>query len=230
MENKKYILTNETIKVEDGSVLYRIRAVKDFGDVHKGDYGGWIESESNLSQKDDCWVYNEARVSGNSRVYGHAKVRNNAWVYDYAEVFDYAVISDSARICGHARIYNHAEVCDYAMVYDYAWIYDKADVSEYSRVYGYARVFSDVEVYGRADICGDAEIESFEDYAVYKNNWSTGRYFTWTRSNNKWAVGCFYGSGEELIKRAYEMSEISGKCYEIIVKAQEAISNIKNNY
>ena len=164
MENKKYILTNETIKVEDGSVLYRIRAVKDFGDVHKGDYGGWIKSESNLSQKDDCWVYNEARVSGNSRVYG------------------------------------------------------------------YARVFSDVEVYGRADICGDAEIESFEDYAVYKNNWSTGRYFTWTRSNNKWAVGCFYGSGEELIKRAYEMSEISGKCYEIIVKAQEAISNIKNNY
>lgn len=226
MENKKYILTNETIKVEDGSILYRIRAVKDFGDVHNGDYGGWIESESNLSQEDDCWVYDEARVTGDSRVYGHAKVRNFAWVYDYAEVFDYAVISDNARIWGHARIYNNAEVSDYAMVYNYAWVYDKASVSEYSSVYGYARVFGDAEIYGRADICGDAEIESFEDYAVHKNNWSTGRYFTWTRSNNKWKVGCFYGSGEELIKKAYEDSETKGECYETIVKAQEAILNI----
>ena len=38
-----------------------------------------------------------------------------------------------------------------------------------------------------------------------------------------WSVGCFYGTGAELIAKAYKDSEKSGKCYEAIVKAQEAI-------
>jgi len=38
-----------------------------------------------------------------------------------------------------------------------------------------------------------------------------------------WSVGCFYGTGSELIAKAYKDSEKSGKCYEAIVKAQEAI-------
>ena len=38
-----------------------------------------------------------------------------------------------------------------------------------------------------------------------------------------WKVGCFYGNGEELIKKAYADSEISGKCYEAIVRAVETI-------
>ena len=47
---KKYELTNETKKV--GSVtLHRIRALKDFGNVVKGELGGWLESEANLDHK-----------------------------------------------------------------------------------------------------------------------------------------------------------------------------------
>ena len=42
-----------------------------------------------------------------------------------------------------------------------------------------------------------------------------------------WRVGCFYGTGEELIAKAYKDSEKSGKSYEIIVKAQEALLNVK---
>ena len=42
-------------------------------------------------------------------------------------------------------------------------------------------------------------------------------WFTYTRSNKMWKVGCFYGSGDELIKKAYADSELSGKCYEAIV-------------
>ena len=38
-----------------------------------------------------------------------------------------------------------------------------------------------------------------------------------------WSVGCFFGTGAELIAKAYKDSEKSGKCYEAIVKAQEAI-------
>lgn len=67
---KKYKLTEETFAV-DGHVLHRIKALRDFGNVKKGDIGGWIEGQENLSHDDDFWVY------GNARVYGEAEVEKN---------------------------------------------------------------------------------------------------------------------------------------------------------
>ena len=32
-----------------------------------------------------------------------------------------------------------------------------------------------------------------------------------------WKVGCFYGTGEELITKAYKDSELSGREYERVV-------------
>ena len=69
-------------------------------------------------------------------------------------------------------------------------------------------------------------MKSINDYAVFKNFWSSGRYFTWTKSNNMWKVGCFYGTGEELVKKAYEDSDESGKNYEIIVNSVKQINSI----
>lgn len=45
---KKYKLTDEILEV-GGHVLHRIKALRDFGNVKKGDIGGWIECEDNLS-------------------------------------------------------------------------------------------------------------------------------------------------------------------------------------
>ena len=42
MENKKYKLTDETTNLL-GRTLYRIEALKDFGDVKEGDKGGYVE-------------------------------------------------------------------------------------------------------------------------------------------------------------------------------------------
>ena len=78
-------------------------------------------------------------------------------------------------------------------------------------------------VCGNANVCGDAKVTNNRDYIVFKNWWSSGRYFTWTRSNNKWSVGCFYGTGEELIAKAYKDSELSGREYERIVRYVEDI-------
>lgn len=50
---KKYKLTDECITIGKHK-LYRIEALKDFGDVHKGEKGGFIGSEVNLSQYGDC--------------------------------------------------------------------------------------------------------------------------------------------------------------------------------
>ena len=94
---------------------------------------------------------------------------------------------------------------------------DDAWVSDDAWVYG------DALVNGNAEVSGNAEVKGIRDYAVFKNGWSSGRWFTYTRSNRMWRVGCFRGTGEELIAKAHKDSELSGKCYEAIVRAQEAI-------
>ncbi|WP_164683489.1 hypothetical protein [Streptococcus hyointestinalis] len=154
---KKYELLKDDTKIMSGRTLYRIKALRDFGNVEKGDLGGYIESENNLSH------------------YG------NAWVYDNARVFD------NARVCDNA------------------------------------------EVFGDAEVYGDARVKSDDDYIVFKNNWSSGRYFTYTKSNKMWKVGCFYGTGQELIEKAYADSELSGKCYEAYVKLVEQLEEIQED-
>ena len=174
---KKYELTNETKTLAGGTVLHRIRALRDIPrhGVKAGDLGGLIEKENNLSQDGDAWIFDDACVYGDAEVYG------KAWVF-----------------------------CD-------------AEVSGNAKVYGKAAVYGDAEVFGNANVSGDAEVSGDADYMVIKNIWSSGRWFTYTSSNKKWAVGCFYGTGEELIKKAYADSELSGRCYEAIVRAVETI-------
>ena len=222
MENKKYKLTGESIEVK-GKTLYRIEALKDFGEIKKGDKGGFIESENNLAHEGNAWVSDNARVYGDACVFDNAQVYGNAFVSGYAQVYGNAFVygnawaSDNARLCGYAwvsdnaRVYGDANVCDDSSVFGNALVYDNA------------RVYGDALVRGYACVCGDAEISNKSDYIVFQNWWSSGRYFTWTRSNNMWSVGCFYGTGEELIKKAYKDSELSGREYERIVKYVEEI-------
>ena len=70
---KKYELTSET-KIVFGHILYRIKALSSFGCVSAGDLGGFLESEKNLSQNGNAWVYGNAEVYGSARVSGNAEV------------------------------------------------------------------------------------------------------------------------------------------------------------
>jgi hypothetical protein len=85
---KKYKLVKEK-----GTYLKRLVALKDFGIVKKGDKGGLIEKEGNLSHEDNAWVYGDARVSGDARVYGDARVSGDAWVYGNARVYGIVKLS-----------------------------------------------------------------------------------------------------------------------------------------
>ena len=196
---KKYKLTEETINV-DGRTLHRIEALKDFGNVKKRDKGGFVEKEENLSQRDDCWVYDNAKVYGNASVCDNARVYNNAEIYGNAEVYGYTMVKNNAKVYGDALI------CGDTLVYDNA------------------RICGNAVVYGKARICRDAIITSDSDYIIFKNWWSSGRFFTWTRSNNMWKVGCFYGTGEQLIEKAYKDSVKSGEEYEKIVRYSETVN------
>ena len=240
MSEIKYTLRRDLTKNVDGRILYRIEATKDFSDVKKGDLGGWIEKEDNLSQKGDCWVYSNACLFNNVVVKDNAQIHGNARIYDDTYIFD------NASIYGNATLYNSVKVSDEAKVHGNAIITDKVKVFGNADIYGYAKLCDECKiygeavirdygfVYGEAEIAGDAIIKDKFDYIVCRNNWSSGRYFTYTHSNKMWKVGCFYGTGKELIKKAYEDSELSGKNYEATVKyVEELYSNretvLKNN-
>ena len=185
----------------DREGFYRVKALRDFNDVKKGDIGGYVEGEKNLSQLGDCWIYDNAKIYNN------------------------AVIRDNARVCDNARIWGDSKILNYGQVYGNVEVCGDAVVCNCANVYHNARVFGNAIIRDNAVVCGDAMISSDKDYIVFKNWWSSGRYFTWTRSNNMWKVGCFYGSGEELIAKAYKDSEESGREYECIVKYVERILN-----
>jgi len=76
----KYSITKNS-KIEFGITLFQIKAEMSFGNVRKGDLGGWIEKEENLAQvSGNAWVYGNAWVSGDAQVSG------DAWVYGNAQV------------------------------------------------------------------------------------------------------------------------------------------------
>ena len=197
---KKYkLLKDQFITLYSGETLYRIKALKDFGDVKKGDIGGFIKSENNLSQKGKCWVYDDARVNGCALVYNNAKIRNNAKIYGYAMVFDNAEITNNANVYDNSSISGNARIHDCARIYDTASIGGNANVYGNSRICGFAKlsgnviVFDDayihdatiknsVEISDKAKISGDicidefnlkigyfAKIESKYDYIILRN-------------------------------------------------------------
>ena len=178
---KKYELTDETIEVY-GTALHRIKALKDFGNVKKGELGGYVESEHNLSQEGDCWVYGNARVYSNARVYG------NAWVCGNAEVFG------NAWVCGNAKVYDNAEV------FGNAWVCGNAEVYDNAEVFGNAWVCGNAEVYDNAEVFGNA------DYITIKGLGSKYRNTTIFRTKENIAVkcGCFYGTLAEFVDKVKE--------------------------
>ena len=68
---RKYKLTEESISF-NCVTLYRIEAIIDFSNIKKGDKGGFVETESNLSHDGNAWVSDNAKVFGNALVYGNA--------------------------------------------------------------------------------------------------------------------------------------------------------------
>ena len=70
------------------------------------------------------------------------------------------------------------------------------------------------------------KISKEEDILIFKNHWSSGRYFTYTKSNKMWKAGCFYGTGQELIEKAYRDSKTSGDHYKYYVDFVEALERL----
>ena len=109
MNNKFELVADSCIEVF-GIKLFRIRAKVAFGCVTKGELGGYVQGELNLSTSGNAWVSGDALVYGNARVYGDARVSGNARVYGDARVSGNARVSGDAWVSGDARVYGNASI------------------------------------------------------------------------------------------------------------------------
>lgn len=235
---KKYFLTDETKQLL-GRTLHRIQAVRTFSVIQEGQKGGWVEKESNLSHNGDCWVFDDAMVLGDAVVKDNARVYDDSYITGFAEVSGYSQVMGRSTIDGDVCIGGQAyvkdsEICKDAIIAGYANVLHSY-VTGHGRVYGSAiircaSIRGNSTVGGGAAIVGpvsviDAQISKNTDFIIFKNWWSSGRYFVWTRSNDMWSVGCFHGTGEELIKKAYQDSQLSGDEYKRVVDYVESIKH-----
>lgn len=188
---RKYELTENT-KTVRGHTVYQIKAVKDFRVplptksgktmiVKKGDLGGFIEREANLSQRGSCWiaynvvVYEDARICDDAYVTGiGAIVKGNAFICEHAYIHS-GIVDDSAIIDGSAilvqsAVHHNAHVGDHAIVAssfiaDWVEISDNARVTDGSVIHEYARVTGAGRVIN-SEVIGDAVIQGYLENEV----------------------------------------------------------------
>lgn len=92
--NKKYELLKDDCIEHEGKTLHRIKSLKDFRNIKAGDLGGYVESEKNLSNDGNCWIYNKAKVYDDAEVYGYANVCGNAIVSGNVVISKGTIIGD----------------------------------------------------------------------------------------------------------------------------------------
>lgn len=211
---KKFELVENLTLYHNGGLLYRIRALKNFGDVKKGDIGGWVESEKNLSQKGLCWIYDDAKVSDKARVSENARVMDlavvdyNARVHGTAGICDISHVTDYATVRGNSIVRDKSCVMEFGLVDDHAFVFDRATVSGRAQVVGFARICDDTRVtngsivsgnsfiVGNGYIGGDVIVNGHEridftvirstDYVTYKDPFVDDVYYTASTSRDIW--------------------------------------------
>lgn len=105
MRNTKYKIRKDLSIEFEGHTLYRIEATRNIDcDIIKGDLGGYIEEENNLSRYDNCWIYDNAKVFDNAFIHHNARIMNDAIVKDYADVGGDVIVKDCAVICNKTAL------------------------------------------------------------------------------------------------------------------------------
>ena len=159
IDNKKYELTDDSIQWS-GATLYRIRALRDFGNVEKGELGGFVQSEANLSHYGDSWVYDEAKVYERARVIENGKVSHNA------EVSGKAIISKNSRVSNQACVTGKAILTDFAHVDDNAAVCGRAIIKERAKISADAWISENAVVSKRSFVGGNVYVSHRSEIAI----------------------------------------------------------------
>lgn len=216
--SKKYELLKH---VESSALLYRVKALRDFNYVKKGQLGGLVSGEHNLSHGGHCWIGKGAAVVDNARVQGNAQILDQAIVSESAVVEGNALVANYARVGGSARVYGDSFVVDNASVQDNVKIYGNAEIVQSAKVSGNAEVYGE---YGETEVGGSAELQG-DMVATGDVLTCTFLRDTITVSDNHVAIGCqvhtfdYWRDHIERIGRKYAYTEQEIKLYKGVVFA-----------
>ena len=178
---KKYELIKESKDYFLGREMFRIRALKDFGNVKAGDIGGWVCSYNNLSQEGNCWIYDNAEcldnarifdnammfdnaiMFGNSVMYDNAVMLNNSIMYDNSKMFNKAKMFDNSIMCNNAEMCGNATMYDSSIMYDNSKMFNNSKMYDEARMYDNALMFNDSKMFGNSKMYNNAKMF---DYAI----------------------------------------------------------------
>lgn len=212
-ESKKYKLTDET-KVYNGKTLYRIQALKDFDFIHKGEVGGFVESEKNLWQEGNCWIYDNAMVFDDARVTGDADVSDNA------------VVCGNSLIAGLAFVYGNAFINDSLVtgssgVGDNAIVTNNVSIRGVSRIKGNAKIDEGVVVMD-GFFNGDCKIHHQDDFITLPLWWDGNTTITYVFNDDKW----FTFDGEYCTNQLVGLYKNNSKYIETLIQMANMASKV----
>lgn len=223
-------------EVESG--YQRLEALNDFVIegiiVKKGEKSGLISKSATIGQY--SWVTADSVVGDNCIIGEHTLIAKDSSVTDSSAVPSHAVIEESSithstirsarnfntlsihrsgmegtvALCNSLEIRNSSIRQCYITSGDVLISHGELRSTTISPITSTYLKIEHAQLY-------DTFVGSETDFMVFKNWWSSKRWFTYSRYTNLWKVGCFYGTGQELIKKAYKDSPISGREYERIV-------------
>lgn len=163
-ENQHNPLKYETLKDPDfansegglGAKLYRIRALRDFGEVKRGDFGGFIESEKNLSHQNDCWVFDDSMVFGDAKVSGNASISGRSQIFGNSQISGNAEVNGS-KVFGDAKVSGNASISGSSLVFGDAKVSGNSQISDGSQIFGDAKILGSSEI-SRSQVFGNRQI------------------------------------------------------------------------
>lgn len=168
------LLKHDTITF-DGRTLYRIRALVDYyhnDAVGKGQLGGYIENEENLTEwgwvSENAKVYNRGVVCGASVVGGRTIVAESAVVRDNAVITGDVKLMGSSCVKDYARISGNVILCGDSIAGGDCVITDNVKLSGMARIVGNAFLDGNVEIGGNVFITGDVTLRG--DAYIQKQN------------------------------------------------------------
>lgn len=218
--DKKYEILKDQAITMNGSTIYRIKALRNFGDVKAGDIGGFIEKEENLSHDGPCWVYGDAMVYHNAKVRENAIVRDYAHVYNESQVLHNAIVEDHARVCNNGIVFGNASIKDNGSVFDHGIVNGFAIVQDNAVVRDCARVYSESIIKDHATVAGymmvsqgtirnsailfgvgeiNFDVSSKDDWTFYRNPCVDSGFITTSTKIDIWNYRFFSGTAEEFI-------------------------------
>ncbi len=182
MKNKKYKLLEDDTIVRDGRTLYRIEALRSVCfEVRKGEKGGYVESEANLSHEGGCWLYHDAcayenaRVEGDAYLVGSSTLRGKAKLIEKANLWDHAIVQGEAIVGGESSVDGHVVIGGKAILKGWVYLDDDVHVGGNACLEG-ENPYHALEIEGKTMILGDTIMQSYGLFSEAEAILEAGRF------------------------------------------------------